>query len=211
MAFRLDALAFFKDPATGAPRLACGCRDGKVCVFNAVAGGEALLVFDAGSSAHSLAVFADPATGAPRLVTSSGQVFDPIAGGDALVVLEGGGSPLAVFTDPATGELRLACSTGYPKYDMRIYDPVTGVDALIVLEGHTDNVNALTAFADPATGETRLASGSHDKTLRLWDAITGAALRVVAFDDAVSTLVVRSDMSGLFVAFGKRWGELRVA
>ena len=70
---------------------------------------------------------------------------------------------------------------------------------------------ALTAFADPATGETRLVSGSDDKTVRVWDASKGgAALRVVHFDDNVSALTVRSDTSGLFVALGKRWGELRV-
>ena len=81
-----------------------------------------------------------------------------------------------------------------------------------MLEGHLEHlVYALTAFADPATGETRLVSGSYDKTLRVWDASKGgAALRVVAFDDEVKALAVRSDTSGLFVAFGKRWGELRV-
>ena len=43
----VKALAVFKEPATGAPRLACGC-DGKVRVFDAVSGGDALLVLDAG-------------------------------------------------------------------------------------------------------------------------------------------------------------------
>ncbi len=44
----------------------------------------------------------------------------------------------------------------------------------------TGYVYALTAFADPATGEIRLASGSDDKTLRVWDVSKGgAALRVV--------------------------------
>ena len=36
------------------------------------------------------------------------------------------------------------------------------------------------------------------------------ALRVVAFEDEVNVLTVGRDTSGLFVAFGKRWGELRV-
>ena len=86
-----------------------------------------------------------------------------------------------------------------------------GGTALFVLEGHTKEVNALTAFADPATGETRLASGSKDKTLRVWDASKrGEALRVVPFEDEVNVLTVGRDTSGLFVALGKRWGELRV-
>ena len=94
---------------------------------------------------------------------------------------------------------------------MRGFDPVAGGEALLVLEGHSESVDALTAFTDPATGETRLASGSRDKTLRVWDASKGgAALRVVAFDDEVRALTVGRDMSGRFVASWKRWGEVRM-
>ena len=46
----VNALAVFKEPATSAPRLACGTdyMDKKVRVFDAVSGGEALLVLDVG-------------------------------------------------------------------------------------------------------------------------------------------------------------------
>ena len=115
---------------------------------------------------------------------------------------------MTVFEDPATGDLRLA--SGSDDNSVRVWDLAAGGAALFVLEGHTDNVNALTAFADPATGETRLVSGSWDKTLRVWDASKGgAALRVVAFDENVYALAVRSETSGLFFSAGKRWGELR--
>ena len=143
------------------------------------------------------------------------RIFDPIAGGETLVVLEGHTDcvrALTVFEDQATGALRFA--SGSRDGSVRIWDLAAGGAALFVLEGHTEEVNALIAFADPATGETRLVSGSkatfsRDKTMRVWDASKGgAALRVVAFDDYVWDLEVRSDASGLFVAFGKRWGEL---
>ena len=53
-----------------------------------------------------------------------------------------------------------------------------GGAALFVLEGHMNSVSALTTFTELATGETRLASGSYDKTLRVWDVTKGgAALR----------------------------------
>ena len=143
----VNALAAFVDPATGAPRLACGTSGefdsekrtytGDVRVFDPVAGGEALLVIDVGSEA--LAVFADPATGAPRLACGTFNrgktyvlVFDPVAGGEALVVIDAGASALAAFVDPAKGELRLACGCSDGK--VRIYDPVTGGEVLLVLE-----------------------------------------------------------------------------
>ena len=211
------ALAFFTDPATGAPRLACGTsidggNSGDVRVFDPVTGGEAVVVIDVGSKVLALAVFADPATGALRLACGcSGEVriVDPVAGGEALVVLEGHRTyveALTVFTDQATGGLRLA--SGSRDKTVRIWDLAAGGAALFVLR--SGSVCALTAFADPATGDMRLASGSR-KTLRVWDASKGgAALQVVPFDDDVNALAVRGDTSGLFVASGKRWGELRI-
>jgi WD40 repeat protein len=215
------ALAVFTDPATGAPRLACASGK-KVLVFDPLAGGEALVELDIITNA--LAVFTDPATGAPRIACGCNDgkvlIYDPVAGGEALVVLEGHADEvralttnevraLTVFEDPATGGLRLASGSKYGP--VRVWDLGAGGAALVVLEGHTSWIYALTAFADPATGEIRLASGSEDKTVRVWDASKGgAALRVVAFDDYVSALAVRSDTSGLFVASGKRWGELRI-
>ena len=116
---------------------------------------------------------------------------------------------MGVFEDPATGGLRLASGS---RDGVRVWDLAAGGAALVVLEGHTSWIYALTAFADPATGETRLAGcGAWVKTVRVWDASKGgAALRVVHSDDNVSALAVRSDTSGLFVASGKRWGELRI-
>ena len=89
-------------------------------VFDPVAGGEALLVLDAGDEVSDLEVFKDPATGAPRLACASGKkvlVFDPVAGGDALLVLDVGSHvfALAVFKEPATSAPRLACGCDYTR------------------------------------------------------------------------------------------------
>ena len=63
----VDCLATFVDPATGEPRVACGC-DKEVCIYDPVAGGAALVVIDVGDEdVEALAVFKDPATGEPRL------------------------------------------------------------------------------------------------------------------------------------------------
>ena len=192
----------FMDPAMGELRLACGCWDGKVRIFDPVTGGEALVVIDVGSEVRALAVFPNPATGASRLACScfDGKVrtYDPVAGAEALLVLDG--CSLVVFTDATTGAPRLVTSYG------KVFDPVAGGDALLTLDG---GGSSLVVFTDPATGETRLASGNGE-TVRAWDLSKGgAALRVVAFDAGVSALAVTSDMSRLFVASGKGWGEFR--
>ena len=182
-------------------------------VFDPVAGGEALVVIDIGSDVWAGGLCGPGGRAValrPRSLWLSrweGAHLRPGCGRRGAGRTRGDTNEvraLTVFEDPATGGLRLA--SGSKDRSVRVWDLGAGGAALFVLEGHTGKVNALTAFADPATGETRLVSGSDDKTLRVWDASKGAALRVVAFDDDVSALAVRSDMSGLFVGFGGSGG-----
>ncbi len=68
--------------------------------------------------------------------------------------------------------------------------PITGANAGAVaqisqLSGHGGNISAV-AF-NPAG--TVLASGSRDGTVRLWDAVTGAELRILPHDDRVRVVV----------------------
>ena len=179
------ALAVFKEPATGAPRLACGSGwDGKVRVFDAVSGGDALLVLDVGGCRCECAGrIRGPGDGraAARERVDDGKVrvFDPVAGGEALVVLEGHTDwvkALTAFTDPATGEPRLVSGSN----DVRVWNPAASGAAIEAEpEGHSEDVNALVTFVDPATGALRVATGSGDKTIRVWDAETGGALLVI--------------------------------
>ena len=72
----VHALAVFADPATGAPRLACGrggCCRKKVRIYgDPVAGGEALVVLEGHTGrCVALTVFEDPATGGLRLASGS--------------------------------------------------------------------------------------------------------------------------------------------
>jgi hypothetical protein len=76
----------FKDLATGALRLATGSDDGKVCVFDPVAGGAALVVLKGHTGkVEALTAFVDPATGEPRLVSGSGdstvRIWNPATSG----------------------------------------------------------------------------------------------------------------------------------
>jgi WD40 repeat protein len=134
----VSALAVFKDPATSELRLACGTGNleaeiGDVRIYDPVAGGEALLVLDAGLMVLSLVTFNDLATGALRLASGcfdgKVRVFDPVAGGEALVVLEGHTfwvAALTAFTDPVTGEPRLvSAASNFETGDgtVRVWNP----------------------------------------------------------------------------------------
>ena len=60
----VNALVTFVDPATGEPRVACGSADGKVHIYDPVAGGAALVVLEGHTAeVKALTAFQDPATG----------------------------------------------------------------------------------------------------------------------------------------------------
>ena len=166
----VEALAVFKDPATGEPRLACG-RDKEGAHLRPGRGWRGAAC-DRGGLGEGLCagVFADPATGALRLACGCQEkvrIFDPVAGGEALVVLEIGDevNALAAFKDPATGAPRLACASGEK---VLVFDPVAGGDALLVLDIGS-YVNALAVFKEPATSAPRLACALLRLRLRLRD------------------------------------------
>ena len=65
-----------------------------------------------------------------------------------------------------------------------IYDTVTGVERTF-LTGHTGSVTAVAYSPD---GET-LASGSMDKTIRLWDARSGKHLKSLLGHNGIITFL----------------------
>jgi WD40 repeat protein len=66
----------------------------------------------------------------------------------------------AIAWNPVHDAIAIACSDGL----IRILDADT-LEISQALEGHTDEVNTVTWSPDG----TRLASGSMDKTIRIWD------------------------------------------
>jgi WD40 repeat protein len=72
----------------------------------------------------------------------------------------------------------------------------------LALDGHAGCVNALTVLPDG-----RMASGSDDRSVRVWDAWTGACLATLAHSTWVSLLAVLP--SGELVSAGDE-GQLRV-
>ncbi|KAH6883577.1 hypothetical protein B0T10DRAFT_518676 [Thelonectria olida] len=52
------------------------------------------------------------------------------------------------------------------------------------LEGHSDTVSSVAFLAD---GQ-RLASGSYDKTVKVWDAATGACMQTLEIDQVITVL-----------------------
>ena len=167
--------------------------DGKVRVFDAVSGGDALLVLDVGLSCvmhwSHLKTWRRARRGSragqeTRRCASStrsraARRWSCSRDTQALV------DALTAFTDPATGEPRLVSGSN----DVRVWNPAAGGAAIEAEpEGHSDDVNALVTFVDPATGALRVATGSNDKTIRVWDAETGGALLVIDVGSWVNAL-----------------------
>ena len=81
--------------------------------------------------------------------------------------------------EPALDALRKAAIGNDPEVRRRAKDVVTSIENMLYgeqlrLTGHTDEVLTISVSADGK----RLLTSSDDKTLRLWDAVTGKELRV---------------------------------
>jgi WD40 repeat protein len=111
------------------------------------------------------------------------------------------GEPRAVTLD---GKVEALVSGDDKKIKLR---DVTKDEELLILKGHTEWVSALAFSSDGKT----LASGSRDKTVRLWDVATGKELHTLrdlpddkSFLPDVTSLQFLSDNKTLASAVGKQ-------
>ena len=101
----VHALAFFVDPATGAPRLACGCFK-KVRIVDPAAGGAGLVALEGHTEeVRALTVFGDPATGTLRLASVSGSYSDRSV--HVWDLITGGLAEPCGYTEPSLHSYRL--------------------------------------------------------------------------------------------------------
>jgi WD40 repeat protein len=96
--------------------------------------------------------------------------------------------------------------------DPGVYDvstPEQPVD-MFELVGHEDRVRAVTAFTS-ADGHVLLATGGNDKTIRIWDPVTGQETRAPlrGHEDRVRAVVTLSVDGRILLASGSRDGTVR--
>ena len=82
---------------------------------------------------------------------------------------------------------------------MRIWDPATGTEQA-ALHGHTLGVNAVCAFN--RDGRTLLASGSDDRTMRVWSPSTTTAMLIVPVHNPVRAIDYSSEILVIAVTAG---------
>ncbi len=96
--------------------------------------------------------------------------------------------------------------SGYgPGYAIDIYSSLNDShEPVVTLRGHRDYVQD----ADLNSDQTRVVSGGNDKTLRIWDALTGEQLLLVEFAYGVTDVVYSPD--DYLVAVGLGTGEIHL-
>lgn len=140
-----------------------------------------------GSSIRDLCAF-DTADG-PRLATASAdgtvRVWDPSVGQCTAVLSGHGGWVESVCAVVVDNETLLASGGDEEDGSIILWRPDTGA-RVRVLEGHESSVDALCAVE--VENHTLLASLGADKTVRLWEPVSGWCVRTLPGEDLAFTL-----------------------
>lgn len=174
----INAIAF--DP-TG-KYLASGSGDDRLIIWDAESG-EALLTFHQGNE-YDVTTLAFSPEG-DRIATGDGEnqlkIWDA-ATGDEIETLTGHEEPITCVAYTPRGHL----ISGSWDDTLRIWKD----DGPLILRGHTGDVTALAVDAE----SSRIISAGEDKTLNVWDALTGERLKTLrGHAESVASLALSPD------------------
>jgi WD40 repeat protein len=180
--------------------LVSGAADGTMRLWTPDAGGAAVTL--RGDEDFLSAIAFDP-KGETLAAASAGhgeiRLWDARTGEPLRYVEEEGGLSSLAFSPDGTKLL----VGGDEDAAGRVHDAATGA-LLRRLEGHTSSVTSV-AFSPDGT---RAATGSADRTIRVWDAAAGATLQALAAPDRVNALAFAPDGLRLLAAYQDGTGAI---